>query len=192
MKPLLSLAFFLCLFQITWAQDYIEPEGGSGLDNLFGDGPTVLIRVLSQTDETLNIEVKYENFTEAAEYIIRGQILNSRKKSIKEFKPAKRKIGKGDGSIDLSFQMTVLSDKTYKEPYLSSSLIKIMIYDAKDDDDVIEIPGSEPIILSGTSHNFKVEKKWRVGGGSGVLETMVIPITLTPIGKAKNIGIKKY
>lgn len=183
MNRICSIIAFLLIAQTSWAQDYIEPEGASALNNLLGDGPQAVIRVLSETDEALNIEVKYEGFSGASEYILRGYILDGKKKPMKEFPAVKRTVGKGEGNIDLGFRLQLQSGKSYKDAYLASQFIGVFIYDAKEEDDLIEIPGSLPILFSGSSFNFKHDKQWRVGGD----ESMVIKVNLTPTGKAKTI-----
>jgi len=181
---LLLLGIVSLLSQPLLAQDdVLKPVGGLDLGDIFGEETKkTTARELSQTDETLNIAIEYQGFTEADQYIIRGEVLNSDKKAIKEIPPVKRPASKGSGSVDLGFQLKVDAGNSYDQAYLTSAFVKISIYDAKEDDDIIEIPGVETIILSGNSYTFECEKKWRIGGNAD----MVIPVTLTPIGKAKN------
>lgn len=177
------IASFLLISQPTRAQeDLLKPVGGLDLGGIFEDEMKAVARLLSETDELLNIEVIYEGFTDASQYIIRGEILNSKKKSIKEIPAAKRKASKGSGSIDLGFRLKLDSNKSYEQAYLESAFLRIIIYDAEEEDGIIEIPGVETILLSGNTYLFEYQKKWRVGGSS----KMIIPVSLTPIGKAKN------
>ncbi len=179
-----GICFLLSIPTISAQDDILKPVGNLDLGDLFGEEMKAAARLLSETDETLNIELKYEGFVEADEYIIRGEILNAEKKPMKEFMAVKRTAGKGSGSVDLGFQLKLPPGKNYKQAYISSGFLKITIYDKKEDDEVIEIPGVEFISFSGNNYLFEYQKKWRIGGS----ESMKIPVTLTPIGKAKNSG----
>jgi hypothetical protein len=180
---LLGCMTTLFVFNYAAAQDdLLKKVGGLDLGGIFEDEMKAVARLLSETDELLNIEVKYEGFTEASQYIIRGEILNSKKKGIKEITAVKRSASKGSGSVDLGFRLKLDSNKSYEQAYLESAFLKITIYDAEEEDGIIEIPGVETILLSGNTYLFEYQKKWRVGGSS----KMVIPVSLTPIGKAKN------
>lgn len=183
---LLLLGIVSLLSQPLLAQDdVLKPVGGLDLGDIFGEETKkATARQLSQTDETLNIAIEYQGFTEADQYIIRGEVLNSDKKAIKEIPPVKRPASKGSGSVDLGFQLKVDAGSSFDQAYLNSAFVKISIYNAKAEEngDVFELPGGETVIMSGNSYTFECEKKWRIGGNAD----MVIPVTLTPIGKAKN------
>lgn len=163
-------------------EDLLKPVGQIDLGGILGEEKKVTVRLLSETDEALNVEVKYEGFREADEYVVRGAILNKDKKAMKEIPAVKRTISKGSGSTDLGFRLNLSSGQNFDQAYLGSGFVKIMIYDKSEEDGIIEIPGVETILLSGDSYLFDYQKDWRVGGSAG----MVIPVTLTPIGKAGN------
>ncbi len=177
-KLILIFLFSNMFFQSGSAQEVIlKPV--EGLGGLFSDIKITKVRMLSETEEALNVEVSYE-IDNDTKYVLQGAILNSRKSRIKEIESSKEEVKNKKGVLDLSFNFkSNLSRSKYNQPYLDSRYVRITFTEAGDDffDD---LPGDIGSAL-GESFDFEYKKKWRVGGG------MVIDVPIKPIGKAMSI-----
>lgn len=190
-QTILSSMLFLCLAQMSSSQEIIEPINSSSVTSLLADDKLSGIRILAATDESLNIEVRYEGYAEEGKrYVVSGSILDSRKQVMNEFTAEPEDLSRNAEAVDLHFKVTGTSQSA--SPYLDSKYIAISVQSmdsgSEEDSDLLEdlsklFGGSESGGLDGILSNatqFEYTKRWRIAGNAN----MVIQVSLTPIGKA--------
>lgn len=191
-KTVLSAALLLSFAQLLCAQgQIIEPLNSSSVTSLLADDKLTGIRILAATDESLNIEIKYEGYAEEGKrYIATGTILDSKKQVIKELLAEPQELSRQAEAVDLQFKVS--GNMLSSNPYLESKFIAISVRSQDSDtdeatdlfEDLSKLFGSSDSgSIDGMLSNavqFEYIKKWRIAGN----DNMVIQATLTPIGKA--------
>lgn len=189
---ILSGICLLMFISLGAQNDIIEPMSSGSVSSIFSDDKVKNIRVLSNSGELLNIEVRYEGYNEEGKrYTLKGVILDSKKQVIAAISADPVELSRNAEAADLSFR--VLSNQQASTPYIDSKYISLSIEktDAASSDegdlfdDLTELfgSGSESTGLGGLSGDkfmFEYNKTWRIAGN----ENMVISVNLTPIGKA--------
>jgi hypothetical protein len=190
---ILIVVFIACFYQHVLAQnDIIEPMSSSSVTSLLSDDKVTSIRILASSDESLNIEIRYEGYNEEGkQYKATGAILDSRKQVIKEISTDPTELSRNASAVDLNFNVS--ASQAGSTPYLDSKYIVINIEtresNAEGDSDLFDdlsklLGGSGDSGglggMMGNAYNFGYSKRWRIAGN----ENMVITATLTPIGKA--------
>jgi hypothetical protein len=172
--------------------DIIVPMSSGSVTTMLSNDKVTSIRILASSDESLNIEIRYEGYHEEGKrYTATGTVLDSRKQVIKEITTDPSELSKNASAVDLHFKVS--ASQTGSNPYLDSRFIAVTIQskdiDAGGETDLLDdlsklLGGSSDASglggLMGSAYNFEYNKRWRIAGN----ENMVITATLTPIGKA--------
>lgn len=182
----LSLVFHLSIF-VCGQEILLEPVE-SGL-SLFSDISVSKVRLLSETEETLNLEMSYEIKNDKS-YIVASQVLTPTRVLLNEVTTQRQKLSRQSGTLDLRFDLKPnLNLRKYDKPYLDSRYIKIIFSETSENDDswsdILDVFGEDNPLgdALGEAFLFKHNRQWRIGGGSG----MVIKVPITPIGNASII-----
>lgn len=181
----LCLSFICCMSN---AQETLLQPVETGL-GLFSDITISKVRLLSETEESMNLEVTYE-IEDDKTYAIAAQILSPRRVLLKEVVGSREKLSRKSGSVDLNFNLKPnLNKSKYTKPYLEAGFVKIILSETNDDEDswsdILDVLGDDNPLSDalGESFLFKHEKQWRIGGGKG----MIIQVPITPLGNASSI-----
>ncbi len=160
-------------------------DGTSALEAFFGDAENTIetVRLLSDAETRLNVSVNFTGFSDQP-YEIVGSILTRSKKSLKGVKSIRKPLPSRGDNVDLSF--TFVPEGTYTNSYVKSHFLQIQMKPKSDEDSLLS--GLDELIdggisLDGTTYLYHLQKDWRVGG----TKSMVIKVTLTPIGQAKTL-----
>lgn len=182
-RGILFLAMFLTIGVIGQTEDaLLQPADNNTLSSFLGEAEVNKVRILSETDESLNIEVSFKGF-EDKEHVVKAKILNHRKKAIKGINVAERKLAKGVTTLDFHFQFKKSQLIRATTPYLKSKYLQISLSSEDDPLNSLTSDFDLDLGLSGSSFLFHCKKDWRVGGN----EQMIISVHLKPIGKAQFI-----
>lgn len=188
-KTVLSSMLFMCFTLMLHAQnDIIKPLSSGSVASLLADDKLTGVRILSSTEESLNIEISYEGYAEEGKrYAVSGSILDSKKQVIKELTAEPEELSRQAQAVDLHFKVSGTSQSA--NPYLDSKYIAISVQsmdsESEEDSDLLEdlstlFGGSDSGGMLSTATQFEYIKRWRIAGNVN----MVIQATLTPIGKA--------
>ncbi len=190
---LLIVSMFFGTINLIAQNDVIQPLSSGGVASLLADDKVENVRILSSSDETLNIEIRYSGYdAEDARYVVSGAILDTKKQVIKEISADPAELAKRAEAVDLSFKVS--GSLQSANPYIESKYISVRIQKTENTsekeggllDDLSKLFGSESESSTGVSglmsdaFLFSFAKTWRVAGNAN----MVITVNLTPIGKA--------
>lgn len=192
-KNALLTILFSGFCHVTFAQpEIIEPISSGSVTSLLSEDKVTSVRILASSDESLNIEIRYEGFNkEDMHYVATGSVLDTRKQKVQTITAEPTELSRNATTVDLIFKMS--PGQSGGNPYLDTGFITVAIQSSsieEDDasgllDDLSKLLGSTTDSggiseLMGNVYNFEYSKRWRVAGNAN----MVISATLTPIGKA--------
>lgn len=167
------------------AQDIELPPVSSGL-GLFSELSITKVRLLSETEERLNLEVAYEIGNDKT-YRIQGQILNARRTPMKAVGSTQSEVSGANGVVDLSFELRPNLDRTtHTEPYVRSGFVKILFVETSADEDSWgDILGTDNPLGEALGEHalYRYDKEWRIGGSNA----MIIEVPIRAVGKAVNM-----
>ena len=183
---LLVLFTFLAITSLA-QEDILTPvETGLGI---FSDITIAKVRLLSQTEESLTIEVQYD-INDGKAYSCNGRILSKGKNTFSEIQSTTASINKSKGVFDMRFDLKKSGNKSkYSKPYIDSEYVKLILTEKGEDEDswgdILKSLGEDNPLEDalGEGFLFKHQMQWRIGGGKG----MVIEVPITPIGKSSVI-----
>lgn len=188
MRRLFSLFLFLFAVTAIFAQpsecEALQSAAKTtGLEEfLSGKNKVGRVCVVSESDEHIAISVEYQGFDDQ-EYKIVAKVLGTGKKPLKEFETINQPMTKGGGTADLQFEFK-RKETAYTSQYVESKYLSFSI--AKKDDKLAELDlGGESVF--GSAYLYKLERKWRVGGGSSGNSNVTVTVKLTPYKSASTI-----
>lgn len=188
MRRLFSL--FLFLFAVTAisaqpseCEALQSATKATGLEDILsGKNKVGKVCIVSESDEHIAVSVEYQGFDDQ-EYKIVAKVLGAAKKPLKEFETINQPMTKGGGTADLQFEFK-RKETAYTSQYVESKFLSFSI--AKKDDKLAELDlGGESIF--GSTYLYKLERKWRVGGGSTGNSNVTVTVKLTPYKSASTI-----
>lgn len=177
----ICLSLFFCfILQTLWAQETLEPveDAASLLSGILGGNKEISeARLVTDTEQGATIEVDYKGFE--GNYQVRGFILNRLKKTVEQISSEPQMLTKGDGTIELRFQLGP-GTENYTNNILETHFLAIVFSKTDSILSGIDLGGQNVL---GETYQYKMNKRWRVGGN----ESMVVTVKLTPFKSAASI-----
>ena len=182
---LLLTMFFngFCLFAQDDELELLD-DPASSISALIGSDKNTIkkVRLISESERTLSIEVSYKGFDDK-NYKIKGMILSSTKKPLKEVEAVIKDLPQNSSTIEMRFDFKQNSIKTYTTPYIGSRYLSLNIYDTNDSLGDLDLGG---VNVFGNNFTYKLDKKWRISGG-GSNTNIVVKVKLVPYKSARTI-----
>ena len=186
MRTLSILCLLLCVRAAVAQSSDCQPlESTSSteslLSDLFGEearGISGACRATA-TDEVFAARITYRGFTGKA-YRLTGFLLDANRWEIRGCEKISFDLPTGEGTADLTFRFDP-SRGAYTTPYVNARYIKVSIAEA---DDILSEFDLGGVSLSGTSAEYRIDHRFRVGAGTDGNSRVVVSVGLTPIESA--------
>ncbi len=184
---LLAAALFLWAAG-AGAQDCRKLESSNStasvLSDLLGEEARRISGVcqLAAGDTYYSARLEYQGFTDK-NYRLVGKLLDSNRREIPGCEPVVLPLDNGAGGADLSFAFEPPTS-AYTEPYVEVRYLKISIAEADDALADLDLGG---LTLTGTSAEYRLDHRFRVGAAGDGSSNVTVTVAFTPVKRAATI-----
>ena len=161
-----------------------SPSGSSLISDLFGDDSAGISGAcqVAAGDDFYSVRIEYHGFTDKP-YRLVGQLLDAGRRKVPGSEAVSISLDSGAGSADLTFHFDP-RESASTEPYVPVSYLKVSVGEADDPLADLDFGG---LSLTGTSAEYRLDHRFRVGASGGGTSSVTVSVAFTPVKRAATI-----